>query len=183
LIQKGAGFVADRNPLEDGLSGVQIVKDCTSSLHFVKLRGNPSLLASRFVAATGCAWPLIPNTASGSACAILWLSPCEWLIVNGTRFIGPLQKACEGYLQHVSDVTDGRVVFRLSGTASRELLARGCSLDFHPRVFGPGQCAQTLLAQIPVLVHQRSNEPAFFIYADVSFGAYLTGWFADAKVC
>jgi sarcosine oxidase subunit gamma len=59
-------------------------------------------------------------------------------------------------------------------------LAHGCSLDIHPRVFGPGQCAQTLLARVPVIIHQRGDEPSFDIYVQRSLAEYLWSWLEDA---
>ena len=40
-----------------------------------------------------------------------------------------------------------------------------CRIDLHPRVFGPVHVARTLMAQIPILLHQVSDEPAYDLFA------------------
>jgi sarcosine oxidase subunit gamma len=53
-------------------------------------------------------------------------------------------------------------------------------IDLHPRAFGPGRCAQTLLARANVIVHQVGDEPRYRLYARPSFVAYLAAWLNDA---
>jgi sarcosine oxidase subunit gamma len=60
------------------------------------------------------------------------------------------------------------------------VLAAGCALDLHPRAFGPGRCAQTLLARAAVILEQTSGEPAYRIYVRPSFAGYLADWLRDA---
>ncbi len=62
----------------------------------------------------------------------------------------------------------------------RELLAKGCPLDLHPRVFDVGQCAQSHLAKAPILIRQLDREPAFEIVVRRSFADYLWVWLEDA---
>ena len=50
------------------------------------------------------------------------------------------------------DVSAQRTTLRLRGEHARDLLAGGCSLDLHPRVFGRGAAAQTLLGQAGVVL-------------------------------
>ncbi|HWT96564.1 MAG TPA: hypothetical protein VN229_03085, partial [Terriglobales bacterium] len=54
--------------------------------------------------------------------------------------------------------------------------ARGISLDLHPRVFGPGQCAQTGMAKANILLHQLDDKPSYDIYVLKSFSDYLFRW-------
>ena len=75
----------------------------------------------------------------------------------------------------ITDVTDGRVAFRLAGPSAREVLAKGCPLDLHPRAFAPGRCAQSLLAKASVLIHLVDDGPergpSFDVYVARSFAA------------
>ena len=149
------------------------------------LRAYP-LIASLTTAleqALDCIWPPEANCVSYGVCDVFWLSPNEWLLAGGPDNLGAtIDAVCAGNLYHLSDVTDGRIAFRIEGPASQVLLSKGCSLDFHDRSFAIGRCAQTLLAQIPILVHRPSEQPAFELYVDASFGTYLKSWFADACV-
>jgi sarcosine oxidase subunit gamma len=64
----------------------------------------------------------------------------------------------------VVDQSHGRAVLRLAGPRARDVLAKGCRLDLHPRVFTPGMCAQTVIAQIGVLLHQSDEIPTYDLY-------------------
>jgi sarcosine oxidase, subunit gamma len=129
-----------------------------TNLKLIDLRGNPArreFLASA-EAALGCALPLEANTSTaGDECEVLWLGPDEWLITgdraaNGSHAL-PVTSAC------LTDVSHGRAAWRLRGPRVRDVLAKGCSLDLHPRAFQPGQCAQTSIAHVGVLLHLRGD--------------------------
>ena len=135
--------------------------------------------------ATGLALPVEANTvAAGGHKAILWLGPDEWLIVTPEgkqeTMESALNKALDG--QHVSvvDFSDARTTIRIHGDHAREVLMKGCPLDLHPRIFGPGQCAQTLIAKADVLIHQLDDVPTYDIYVLCSFARYLWDWLVDA---
>ena len=59
----------------------------------------------------------------------------------------------------MTDVSAQRTTLELSAPGARDVLAQGCSLDLHPRAFGPGDCAQTLLARAAVILHQTELDP------------------------
>ena len=84
----------------------------------------------------------------------------------------------------ITDVTDGRVAFRVAGPSARDVLAKGCPLDLHPRAFPPGRCAQSLLAKASVLIHLVDDGPergpSFDVYVARSFADYLWTWLEDA---
>ena len=52
----------------------------------------------------------------------------------------------------LTDLTGGQICIRLSGRNARDVLAKGCTLDLHPRAFQPGQCAQTVLGKASMLI-------------------------------
>lgn len=120
-----------------------------------------------------------PGQASASGeLAALWLQPECWM------FMGPggdgslalaLKTAC-GAAAAVVDQTHGRAVLSLSGAAARDVLARLCRIDLHPRAFGPGRVAATAIAELACLLHQREDTPGF----DVILPASYAGWFLEA---
>ena len=116
--------------------------------------------------------------------AMLWLGPDEWLVVTPDRRAESIERELRGALegQHVAltDVSHSRAILALSGPNARALLAKGCSLDFHPRVFGPGRCAQSSLAKCQMLIHQVGEAPAFEIHVHRSFAQYAWTWIEDA---
>lgn len=153
----------------------------------VNLRGDPAapefLAAAR--AALGYALPLQPNTvASNDKSTVFWLGPNEWLIVvpDGATaaLIADLHRALHGQFCAVTEVSGGQTIVALHGKHVRDLLAKGCSLDLHPRAFGPGRCAQSHLAKAPILLHQLDEDGAFELILRRSFADYLWLWLVDA---
>ena len=114
--------------------------------------------------------------------SILWLGPDEWLIVGeeGSEVGAELTKAFSDRHVSVLGVSANRVIIELSGPGAREVLARGCSLDLHPREFATDQCAQTLLAQVQIILEQTTDAPTFRIYVRPSFSRYLADWLLKA---
>ena len=80
------------------------------------------------------------ETPTGTA---LWLAPGTWMVVAQDVEDGGLYPRLReelGDLAAVVDQSHGRAVLRLAGPRARDVLAKGCRLDLHPRVFKPG-CA------------------------------------------
>ena len=135
--------------------------------------------------AIGLALPLAAGaTASGGAATALWLGPNEWLVVTPPDGQGAAAEALRAALKDlwaaVTDVSDSRAVIGLSGRHAREVLMKGCSLDLHPRVFGPGRSAQSAVARALVLLHQTDEAPSYDLYVHRSFAEYLWLWLEDA---
>ncbi len=128
----------------------------------------------------GVALPTEPNTVAASGeINLLWLGPDEWMVTapaeHGAR-AEQLQAALSGQHHSGVDVSQGRVVLELEGTAARDVLAQGLSLDLRPRIFGPDRCAQTALARVPVVLQQIDAAPRFRIFVRASFAPYVAEW-------
>ena len=133
----------------------------------------------------GCALPVRPNTvAEGPAGAILWLGPTEWLLVVPTGQEGEVARSLREALGDahaaITDLSSGQTIISLSGAGARDLLAQGCPLDLHPRVFGVGRCAQTHVAKAAVAIWLRDDRPTFDLIVRRSFAGYLALWLEDA---
>lgn len=131
--------------------------------------------------------PARPNTVAESADgtrAAVWLGPDEWLIVAPDGAAGELTDllsvALEYDLGSAVDVSANRTTLRLSGPRAREVLETGCAPDLHPRSFGPGDCAQTMLARAQVVLWQLDERPAYRVLVRSSFAEYLTDWLCAA---
>ncbi len=165
-------------------SGDISVRQVSKPLAMVRIKDFDANCHAALTAAFEIAWPDRPNTiAIRGALTVHWMSPEEWLVMGASAatVVELVRRGCMNHLYHVADVTDGRVIFEISGTYARDVLAKGCSLDLHPRSFHPGRCAQSLLAQIPVLVAAPAESTIpFIVTVDVSFTTYLRTWFEDA---
>ncbi|WP_317786631.1 sarcosine oxidase subunit gamma [Actinoplanes sichuanensis] len=110
---------------------------------------------------------------------VLPLGPDEFLVVGPPGSEDRLTAAYHGPDASVVDVSAQRTALDLSGPAVRELLAFGCSIDLHPRVFAIGDCAQTILAHTPVVLQRR--ESGFRVLVRSSFAAHLAAWILDVS--
>ncbi|MCF3130143.1 sarcosine oxidase subunit gamma [Streptomyces olivochromogenes] len=132
------------------------------------------------------ALPLEPNTVvRAGGLTALWLGPDEWLLVGRPGIQRDLESrirsAAADEPVSVTDVSAQRTTLLVSGPRARDLLAHGCPLDLHPRVFGPGRCAQTTLGRAQaVLVSRDEPRAGFWVLVRSSFAGYLTDWLLDA---
>ena len=110
--------------------------------------------------------------------------------IDVARLIATAQAAGVGalsvFLGTVRDLNDGRSVSGMDyeayeSMAARELLAKGCSLDLHPRVFAPGQCAQTLLQHANIMLESLEGGALRF-YTDRSIAQWVAAWLEDAAL-
>ena len=156
----------------------------------IELRGDPGDRV--FMAAVGRAIDLLlpgePNTTAARGDLVaLWLGPDAWLLTcapdEAALHIGSLREALADVHAAITDVSDGRVALRLRGPNARDVLAKGCPLDLHPRTFGAGRCAQSLLAKASMLVHLVAEDaigPTFDLYVARSFAHCVFAWLEDA---
>lgn len=155
----------------------------------LNLRVDPDAPGAAAVAhVLGAPLPTEPNTAvlSGDL-TVLWLGPDEWLVVSAAHAPADLDRSLRRALGSqqgaVVDLSAHRTTVELSGARALEVLAKGCSLDLHPRVFTRGRCAQTLLARAPVLLLSRGGgDPAYCLLVRASFAIYLADWLLDASI-
>jgi len=172
--RRGASARADH-------AGIEISE--RAFLGHINLRGNPE--SPPFPSGTAevlrMPLPLTPNVVSEAAeRTIYWLGPTEWLIVcpgeQERALATGLRNVLNGQFVSVVELGGGQTVLRVTGGAAvRELLTRGCPLDMHERTLRVGQCAQTRLAQAPVLLRPISD--GMEIVVRRSFADYLWQWF------
>jgi heterotetrameric sarcosine oxidase gamma subunit len=121
-----------------------------------------------------------PGRASVSdGVAVLPLAPGQWLLVGRQGHHGGLAQeiaARAGDRGGVIDQTHGRTVLRLAGPRARDVLAKGCRLDLHPRAWPVGSCAQTPIAQVAVLIHHADDAPSFDLYLASGYAVSLLEW-------
>ncbi len=128
--------------------------------------------------------PLAPNTFTVGEHKVYWLGPDEWLIATRAECVSSLRsklaEALSGCHAAVNDVSGGNVELLVSGSDARAVLAKGCTLDLHPREFAAGQCAQTGLGRAAVLLAADGEPSSYVIIVRRSFAAYLYRWLTNA---
>ena len=116
---------------------------------------------------------------------VLGLGPDEWLLIgpegSAESTMDTLRSALGEEHGAVVDVSANRTILELSGPHARDLLGTGCALDLHPRSFGAGRCAQTLLARAAVILVCRDVAvPTYWLVVRSSFARYVADWLVDA---
>lgn len=182
-----------RSPLVDrasaikaaGVPGIVSLRELAATAQ-IDLRGNPGDAAflGGARAAIGFDLPGEPNRATTKdERAALWLSPDQWLILapfaERETLLNGLRTQLAGQHVSVADVSANRVLLELTGPKAREVIAKGCGLDLHPRSFGPGRCAQSLLARSQALIWQTDNAPTYRLMVRPSFAGYVADFLVD----
>jgi sarcosine oxidase subunit gamma len=139
-------------------------------------------------AALGVDLPTAPNTwvPAGTGRAV-WLGPDEWLLSSTTETPGELEARVRAAVLELggsaTDVSAQRIGLRLTGARVRDVLAKGCSIDLHPRVFGRGSSAQATVGQAGVVLLALSDAgDDVVVLVRSSFAGYLADWLLDAAL-
>lgn len=155
-------------------------------LGYVNLRGDPGdgAFLETVKSVTDIDLPLEPNTIiEGGQYTAIWLGPNEWYLVtppgDERDVVARLEEALAGRHFALNDVTGNYTTIDLEGPKARHVLEKGCTLDLHPRAFGRGQCAQSLLAHAGILV-RPGGDGSFELVVRRSFADYVFVWLEDA---
>lgn len=147
------------------MSGMVTELEAFTLLH-VATRRDPGTAAATLSAALGAAVVTTPGSvaAGNDGIAVLWFGPGRWL-VHAPR---PGWKAGGVGGCAVTDLSDSRRVFRLSGNGAAGFLSASCPLDLSVRSMPPGTCALTQFDRFSILLHRRAPD-AFDLYVERSF--------------
>lgn len=133
--------------------------------------------------------PITPpcEGVGGRDMRVLTLAPGEWWIISdaltGPQLVERLRpqlKACD---IAAVDLSFALKALCIEGSAARELLAKGCGIDFHPRCFPRGLAIRTRFAQAAVTLECLDDpSPRFELHVGRSYLAWLRSWLDDAAV-
>lgn len=175
-------FLATCAEIAGGDAGVEI--SIQRDVDHINLRGDPD--DKKFITTVksvlGQDLPVTANTVSEGKHRIYWLGPNEWLVVTQrvTELLPVLRESLAGQHASATDVCGAQVSMLLSGPGVTDVLAKGCTLDFHADEFGVGNCAQSGLAKASVLIGLVDDTPTFQIVVRRSFAEYLALWLRHA---
>ncbi|CAM4027176.1 sarcosine oxidase subunit gamma [Helcobacillus massiliensis] len=114
---------------------------------------------------------------------VLWLSPDDFLAVDVSTRQQPGDSdryidALAGKPGHAVELSANRTVLELVGAAARDVLAKSCHADLHPREFGVNTAITTNLGKVPIYLH-RAGEDVWRIYPRQSFADFTVRWLLD----
>ncbi|MDT8343742.1 MAG: sarcosine oxidase subunit gamma family protein [Thermohalobaculum sp.] len=174
-----AGRVIERGHMirveEAGLTGM------------IALRGDlgAPAMAAAVRAATGAAVPAPLRLESGADGRAVWMSPDELLLLtaigDAPAALATAEAALSGQHAMALDVSDARVVFRLSGAKVAEVLAKGAPVDLRAAAFSVGSARRTHLGSIAVGFWRLGPEE-WEIVCFRSLAHHLADWLAQASV-
>ncbi|MDF1749074.1 MAG: sarcosine oxidase subunit gamma family protein [Alphaproteobacteria bacterium] len=173
--------LSGRNPIQaDGLVVTEL-----PFLGKITLRGDAAdpAFAAAVKSVLGTDLPTQPMTSQrvGNT-RVFWKAFDEWLIwtpEDAEQKLGAdLNAALTGLRKSVVDVSDYYTILRIDGPRSRDLLAKGCVIDLHPRAFHPGQATGTGFHHATIFITQTDSD-VFDIMVRWSFADYLWNYFAD----
>ena len=155
------------------------------ALGLLNLRGNVQDAAffKGIADVLGVALPVAPlQCVRGEAVAVYWLGPDEWLVAVAsgaeTGIEKRLREAPVGRFA-VTDTSGGYARFELGGAKAEEILRKSSSCDFHPSVFQPNRCVQTVFGKTHALICRRPDR-RWEVFVRASYVEYARRWLAAA---
>ena len=128
---------------------------------------------------TGLKLPSPGHTSTSGDVTAIWIAPDTWLVMQAmptsTDLIAQLTRACGAHAS-VVDQSCGYVALQLSGARARDVLAKGCRIDLHPRAFGPGRAAATIIAHVHGIVWQVDQVPTFELIVPSTIAEHVYEW-------
>ena len=167
-----------RSGRAEGEPGVTVrPRDDLALAKLIARKGRAADLAAAIRSRYGLDLPTTPKRAEQGDLAFIWSGPGQWLAVaeDGRDLARELTDAV-GAFAAVSDQSDGLAVLRVSGPHARDALIKGVGLDLHPRAFGPGDAAVTVIAHIGAQLWQLDDRPTYEIAVYRSFAGSLWRW-------
>ena len=170
---------------EVGEAGVRITLRTDLALASVIARaGQQEALSRRVYEEFGLELPGSPRSSSSGPISWVWAGPATWLATREGSDVHAFEAELRGKLAgtaSVTDQSDGRIVFRVSGSRVRETLAKGVAIDLHPRVFSAGDAAVTSVAHIGVHFWQIDDVPTYEIAVFRSFAESFWDWLIESS--
>lgn len=175
-----AGLALPGRHGKGGEPGIVIAERSGLGLATVAARkGQAGALTDAVTTAYGVALPDGSRVGHGKAVSFIGYGPGQWLAISESlaneaiaRDLGQRLKG----LASISDQSGGRTVLRLSGSRARDVLAKGLSIDLHPRAFGPGSAATGTVSLMGVQLWQVDDAPSYDIALFRSLSASFWRW-------
>jgi sarcosine oxidase subunit gamma len=135
------------------------------------------------VAIAGQVLPSQVGATASESVHVLCVGPGDWLIVSEQLdpFVRErVESDAEQQGIAIVELTDGLATVDVRGPGVRDLLSKGCGLDWHQRYFPTDQCMRTRFAQVPVVIESLDEPPRFELTVARSYSRYLHAWLTDA---
>lgn len=146
-------------------------------------RGHAAAVAQLLRGRYGLDLPEVGRATDADAHAAIWIQPGAWMLTapRGAEgaLAGEVARLLAGHAA-VIDQSHGRTTIVIEGAQARAVLAKGCRIDLHPSVFGPGHAASTVIAQVNCLIRQLDATPRFEMTVFSTLAEPFFHWLADS---
>lgn len=161
-----------------GAAGVTLAERRIGLLEVSARRGRAADLAALLRLHGAGDLPPPGRARGGDTATALWIAPDSALVIGDGAALDRLRAAIGRELAAAVDQSHGFAVLRLAGEAAPRALAKLCRIDLHPGSFAAGQVARTVMAQVPVILHQVDGAPCY----DLVVAATLARSFVHALI-
>jgi len=147
------------------------------------VRGKTDELIAAIRETYGVDLPSAPKRVEGKGVAFVWVGPGQWMAIaerGGSRDLEAELKTLLQGVAGVVDHSDGRVVVRISGSRTRDVLAKGVPIDLHPRAFQVNDVAITHASHIGVILWQIDDKPTYELAMFRSYADSFAHWLAES---
>ena len=179
-IHKKGLFGDHHKKNERDLLNISEVKDLTI-VQIVQYKRSKVQLNSVLV--DGLEFPLqSPKVSSNRETRILWNAPNTWLVISRKENIPEIiKKTCNSENFAVTDISHSRAVIQIKGLQAKEILKKGCPLNFNE--FEKNNCAGSVFHGINIVVDFVGNNPDTFNLLTLrSFGESFYHHITDAAL-
>lgn len=146
----------------------------------INLRGEGNAFTDALYRVAKLHLPKANRVQTQEGFSLFWLGPNEYFLTGPEKskeeITTQLRMSLGSTHYALTDLSESRTILRIEGEKARDVLIRGMSIDLHPSVFSQGQCAQTSLGKVNVLLHQIDDQPSYEIYVWNSFADYCWRW-------
>jgi len=122
------------------------------------------------------------KVSSNKETRILWSAPSTWLVISRKEnIIEIIKEKCKNDVFAITDISHSRAVIQIKGLQAKEILKKGCPLNFNE--FEKNNCAGTVFHGINIVVDFVDNNPDTFNLLTLrSFGESFYHHITDAAL-
>lgn len=101
------------------------------------------------------------KVSSNKETRILWSAPSTWLVISRKENIDKtIEEKCKNENFAITDISHSRAVIQIKGAQAKEILKKGCPINFNE--FEKNNCAGTVFHGITIVVDFVDNNPDTF---------------------
>ena len=122
------------------------------------------------------------KVSSNKETRILWTAPSTWLVISRKEnIVEKIKEKCKSDNFAITDISHSRAVIQIKGLQAKEILKKGCPLNFNE--LEKNNCAGTVFNGITIVVDFVDNNPDTFSLLTLrSFGESFYHHITDAAL-